>query len=144
VPPEGRLIWDERIKETEERGMEPSVTSAPLRWFTAPFLESHPEVVERVKAMIAATDPRGFVNCARAIQEMDLLDRLPEIRVPTLVIVGDQDPGSPVFAAEAIRKRIPGAKLVVLEPASHLSNLEQPEAFNQALSDFLSEIERGG
>jgi 3-oxoadipate enol-lactonase len=144
MPPEGRLMWDERINETEEGGMEPSVTSAPLRWFTAPFLERHPEVVERVQAMIATTDARGFINCARAIQEMDLLDRLPEIRVPTLVIVGDQDPGSPVFVAEAIRKRIPGAKLVVLEPASHLSNLEQPEAFNQALSDFLSEVERGG
>ena len=141
MPPEGRLMWDERIKEAEEHGMEPSVSATPLRWFTTPFLESHPEVVERVKAMVAATDPRGFVNCARAIQEMDLLDRLAEIHMPTLVIVGDQDPGSPVFAAEAVRKRIPGAKLVVLSPASHLSNLEQPQAFNQALSDFLAEVE---
>lgn len=121
--------------------MEPSVTSAPLRWFTAPFIATHPEVIERVQAMVAATDPQGFVNCARAIQGMDLLDRLAEIRVPTLVIVGDQDPGSPVAAAKAIRKRIPGAKLVVLEPASHLSNLEQPEAFNRALRDFLAEAE---
>jgi 3-oxoadipate enol-lactonase len=141
MPPEGRLLWEERVKEAKERGMEPSVSATPLRWFTAPFLDSHPEVVERVQAMVAATDPRGFINCVRAIQEMDLLGRLPEIGVPTLVIVGDQDPGSPVFVAEAIRKRIPGAKLVVLAPASHLSNIEQPQAFNQALSDFLAEVE---
>jgi 3-oxoadipate enol-lactonase len=142
MPPEARFLWDERIEEAAEHGMEPSAASAPGRWFTSPFLGQHPEVVHRVQAMIAATDPRGFINCARAIQGMDLLDRLSEIRVPTLIIVGEADPGSPVAAAQAMRDHIPGAKLVVLRSASHLSNLEQPEAFDRALSDFLTEIER--
>ena len=140
MPRGARALWDERIREAQECGREPNVASAPGRWFTPAFLETHPEVIERIQAMIGGTDSQGFMNCARAIQEMDLLDRLPEISVPTLIIVGEHDPGSPVEAAEAMRDRIPGAQLVVLKSASHLSNVEQPEAFNRALLDFLGQI----
>lgn len=142
MPVEAKLLWDETIRQAEEHGMEPTVASGPTRWFTASFLQTHPEVVERIQAMTAATDPRGFIGCARAIQGMDLLDRLSEIRVPTLIVVGDQDPTIPVAAAEAMQRRIPGSKVAVIEHASHLSNLEQPQAFNRVLNDFLVEVEK--
>jgi 3-oxoadipate enol-lactonase len=59
--------------------------------------------------------------------------------VPTLVITGDQDRVYPPELAERIARRIPGAKLAVLEDCGHLSNLEQPERFNQVLLDFLQQ-----
>ena len=68
------------------------------------------------------------------------MERLPEITIPVLIIVGGEDPGMPIAAAEAIHERIAGSELVVLESASHLSNIEQAEAFNQALLAFLDRV----
>jgi 3-oxoadipate enol-lactonase len=70
---------------------------------------------------------------------LDLTDRLGDIRVPTLILVGEDDPGTPVAASRAIHERIRGSRLVVIPSASHLSNIEQPDAFNHALAAFLEE-----
>jgi 3-oxoadipate enol-lactonase len=88
--------------------------------------------------MIRATDPKGYTGCSHAIKRLDLTDRLAEIRIPTLVMVGEEDPGTPIAAARTIHEKIKGSKLVIIRSASHLSNLEQPQKFNEALSAFLS------
>jgi 3-oxoadipate enol-lactonase len=138
--PEARAMWQERIDAASgPDGMEPLVEPTLTRWFTAPFKASRPDVMEEVAAMIRATAPRGFIGCCRALMELDLIGRLPEICLPTLVLVGRQDPTTPVAGAEAIAGAIPGARLVVIEDAAHISNLEQPEAFNAALLSFLDE-----
>src|SRR3989442_1058760 len=62
------------------------------------------------------------------------------IKLPTLVIVGEEDPGTPVAAARVLHERIKGSELVVLKSASHLSNLEQPDLFSGALTDFLPRV----
>jgi pimeloyl-ACP methyl ester carboxylesterase len=62
------------------------------------------------------------------------------IKVPTLIIVGEDDPGTPVATSEAMHKRIRNSRLVVLPSARHLSNVEQPEAFNAALIKFLKDL----
>lgn len=142
VPPEARPTWDERIRTAETQGMEPHVEPTLGRWFTPAFRETRPEVVERVRAMIRATSPAGYVGCCHAIAALDLTERLGAIKVPTLIIVGEEDPGTPVAASEAIRDRIPGSELVVLKSASHLSNIEQAEAFTRALTAFLSRVSR--
>jgi len=79
----------------------------------------------------------GYVGCSHAIPKINLTARLAEIRCPSLVLVGKDDPGTPVAMAEEIRQALPGSKLVIIPSAAHLSNLEQPDAFNQALGDFL-------
>jgi 3-oxoadipate enol-lactonase len=63
---------------------------------------------------------------------------LHRISVPALVLVGEDDPGTPVAASRAIHERVKGSELVILKSASHLSNLEQAEAFNQAVTAFLA------
>jgi 3-oxoadipate enol-lactonase len=137
VSPEARATWDERIRTTERHGMEAHVEPTLGRWFTPPFRGRRPEVVERVKALIRGTSPAGYIGCCHAIKALDLAERLHEIRRPTLVLVGEEDPGTPVTAARVIHERVPDSQLVILPAASHLSNLEQPEAFNQALLTFL-------
>ena len=138
VPPEARPTWDERIRVTEAQGMEPHVEPTIGRWFTPPFLGSHPEVVDRVRAMIRQTKPQGYVGCCHAIKVLDLTDQLHPVTTPTLIIVGEDDPGTPVAASRTIQERIKGSELVILKSAAHLSNMEQAEAFNQAVMVFLA------
>jgi len=138
VPPEARPMWDERIRVAQTQGMEPHVEPTIGRWFTAPFMEQHAEVVNPVRAIIRGTHPQGYIGCCHAIAALDLTDRLGGIRVPTLVIVGEDDPATPVAASRMIHERIQGSELVILKSASHLSNLEQAEAFNRAITTFLA------
>lgn len=131
-------MWDDRIRVARAQGMEPHVEPTISRWFTAPFREKRPDVVDPVRAMIRATKPAGFIGCCHAIAALDLTDRLHAINVPTLVIVGEDDPSAPVAAARTIHERIKGSELAILKSASHLSSAEQPEAFNRAVTTFLA------
>ncbi len=140
VPPEARPMWEERIRVAEAQGMEPHVEPTIGRWFTAPFRERCPDFADAVRAMIRATNPVGYVGCCHAIAALDLTDRLHAIAVPTLVIVGEEDPGTPVAASRTIHERIKGSELVILKSASHLSNMEQPDAFNRAVTAFLAKL----
>jgi 3-oxoadipate enol-lactonase len=138
VPPEARGTWAERIATAEGQGMEPLVEPTIARWFTPDFVRTQPEVVDRVRAMIRETPPRGYVGCCHAIARLDLTDRLGEIGMPTLVVVGEEDQGTPVSAARTIHEHVRGSELVVLKSASHLSNIEQPDAFNRAVQHFVA------
>ncbi|MFW5876432.1 MAG: 3-oxoadipate enol-lactonase [Myxococcota bacterium] len=137
IPEAARPMWEERIRVTREQGMEPHVEPTVQRWFTEPFRRAHPEVVDRVRGMIRDTDPEGYVACCHAIEELQLTERLAEIRVPTLVVAGAEDPATTPGVARGLHDRIEGSELSVLESASHLCNMEQPEAFNRAVGDFL-------
>jgi 3-oxoadipate enol-lactonase len=120
--------------------MEPLVEPTLARWLTAPFRETRKDVVDRVATMIRSTPPRGYAGCCHAISALDLTDRLPAVTLPTLIVVGEDDQGTPVAASKAIHELIKGSELVVLPAAAHLSNMEQPEAFTAALTKFLSRV----
>ena len=79
----------------------------------------------------------GFVGCCAAGRDMDHRDLLGRIKAPTLVITGRQDFATPLQANQEICEKIPGARLVVLEDASHISNMVQPQDFTEAVLDFL-------
>jgi len=136
-PADAAGVWAERIATVEAKGTEPIVESTLARWFTEPFRKAHPEVVGKVAAMIRTTPAPGFVGCSHGISKINLTARLKEIRCPTIVIVGKDDPGTPVSMAEEIHRAMPGSQLVIIPSAAHLSNLEQPDAFNQALGAFI-------
>lgn len=137
VPPEAAPVWEGRIKMAREQGMSPLVEPTLQRWFTEPYYKSDKPMMLRVGAMISSTPVEGYIGCCHAIPKIDLTDKLGAIRVPVQVIVGDQDVGTPVAMSQAIHDAIPGSELVVIPSASHLSNLEQPKAFNNALAGFL-------
>ncbi|MBI1737041.1 MAG: 3-oxoadipate enol-lactonase [Candidatus Rokubacteria bacterium] len=140
VPAEAKPQWEERIRTAESQGMEPLVEPTLQRWFTAPFREKDKGVIDRVRAMIRSTPAAGYAGCCHAIAALDLTDRLSAISIPTCVIVGEDDPGTPVAASRAIHERIKGSRLEILPAAAHLSNMEQPEAFNKALTSFLGSL----
>ena len=140
IPDDARATWDDRVRIAETQGMEPLVEPTIARWFTAPFRESRRDVVDPVRAMIRATPPAGYAGCCHAIKPLDLTERLRAISMPTLIIVGEDDPGTPVAASRVMHERINGSRLEILKSAAHLSNLEQPKAFNRALMDFLARL----
>ena len=140
IPPEARPVWDERIRTAERQGIEPHVEPTLGRWFTPSFREQRREVVDRVSAMIRGTNPVGYIGCCYALAALDLADRIGAIKLPTLIIVGEDDQGTPVAASRVMHEQIAGSQLVVLKSASHLSNMEQPEAFTRALTEFLAKL----
>ena len=130
-------IWEERIRTTEAKGMAPHVEPTLGRWFTAPFRARRKDMMARVGALIASTPPQGYIGCCHAIPKINVTDRLGGVTCPALVIVGEEDPGTPVEMARDIHAALPAAELAILRSASHLSNLEQPEEFNRVLLRFL-------
>jgi 3-oxoadipate enol-lactonase len=94
-------------------------------------------VVDRVRQMILDTPPHGYAACCAAIRDMDLRDLITGIRVPTLVIVGEDDPATPPEKAREIQSLIPDAQLEVIPDAAHLLNIEQDVAFDAALTSLL-------
>lgn len=136
-PAEAAKVWEERIRTAETQGMGPLAQATLERWFTAPYREKNPGVVDGIRKLILATPVAGYVGCSHALPKINLTARLKEIRCPILVIVGAEDPGTPVAMAEEIHANAPGSKLVVLPQAAHLANLEQPEGFTGALRAFL-------
>ena len=107
------------------------------RWLDPGTRDRNPELAARFSGLIRATAPEAYAACCRAIQKVDLTDRLHAIEAPTLLLVGSEDTGTAVEEHEIVRDRVAGAELVVLEGAAHLSNLCAPGEFNAALSSFL-------
>lgn len=140
IPPESGPLWDERIALAESQGMAALAEGTLQRWFTAPFIAHAPQVVDDVRMLIRTTAPQGFAGCSHAIRKLDYAARLGEIRVPTLIVVGADDLGTPVAASEFMHAGIAGSKLVVLPSAAHLSNIEQAGAFNAAVTEFLAGV----
>jgi 3-oxoadipate enol-lactonase len=140
VPTEAKPMWDDRIHTAETGGMEPLVEPTLARWFTEPFRQKGSPVLDQVRTMIRSTPPRGYTGCCHAIAALNLTNHLKAITLPTLIIVGEDDPATPVAASHVIHEQIRGSELVILKSAAHLSNLEQPEAFNQALTAFLPKV----
>ena len=133
-------LWNDRIKTAENSGVESLIEGTLGRWFTAPFRQTNPDDVQKIIEMIRATGVQGYVNCAKAIRDMDQRAILKDIKVPTTIIVGDKDPACPVSASETLNAGISGSHLVILKDAAHLPNIEKKEEFNTALLQFLSTI----
>src|SRR5262249_6490004 len=104
-------------------------------------LQTKPAIVSRVHAMIAANSPSGIAAGQRGMAaRQDATYLLSQITCPTLIIIGSEDKLSSIAEAEFTHQGISGSKLCVIEKAGHLSNLEQPEAFNKALMALLSSL----
>lgn len=99
----------------------------------------HPEVGAQIRRMIATATPSGIAAASRGMaQRADVTDILPSIALPTLVVVGELDAVTPPDVAREYAAKIPGAQVVIIPHAGHLSNLEQPENFFAVVRSFLA------
>jgi 3-oxoadipate enol-lactonase len=134
-----RELWKDRAEAVRSGGMVAVADAVLARFFSERFRGERPDVVARVARILAATPPEGYAAACVALRDADLRREVAGIAAPTLVVVGREDPATPVAEAEWLHARIPGSELVVLEDAGHLCNLEQPERFTDAVVGFLSE-----
>lgn len=103
--------------------------------------QERPQLVEKIRGIILGTSPRGIADALIGLAaRADSTPTLREIRVPTLVVVGEEDVLTPPSEAEAMVRAIPGARLALIPKAGHLANLENPAAFNEALLGFLTAL----
>ena len=130
--------WSARIELVRQGGMAAVREMALARFFSPTFRAHHPEVADAFGAMLEATDPAGYIAACTALRDADLRPLVPTVRVPSLILAGALDESTPPSQSEELHAAIPGSTLVVLPEASHLSNVEQPEAFNAQLLRFLA------
>ena len=116
--------------------MQAIVDAVMQRFFTPETLAADP-YAQSVKSVFLGTEPTGYAACCAALRDTDFTSSIGKINVPTLVIGGDQDPSTPWEGhGEVLARNIPGAKTLRLNTA-HLSNIEEPRAFTQAVLEFL-------
>jgi 3-oxoadipate enol-lactonase len=132
-------VWNDRIAAIREGGVARIAAGTLTRWFTAGFLSTRPEVAVGIAAMLTRTPAAGYIGCSLAIRDADLAADDALIRCPTLVVVGEHDPATPVASAQALAAAIGGARLEIIADAAHISTIEQPERVTALLADFLGE-----
>lgn len=107
-------------------------------------IHQQPKVAAHVLSMMRGTSPKGAAAALRGRAERpDYTLLLPQINVPTLIVVGSLDEFTPIADAEFMRDRIPDAKMAVIEGAGHMPNLEKPAEFNLVIGEFLETIKLG-
>lgn len=119
--------WTARADAVRRGGTAAVADTVVARWFHPDFVAAHPDLLVGYRAMLASTPTEGYAGCCEAIRDMDLTDRLGAVRAPTLVLAGADDPATPPAHGAAIAEGIPGARLVVVDGAAHLANVEQPD-----------------
>jgi 3-oxoadipate enol-lactonase len=128
--------WKERMELASTKGMDALAEATINRWFPPEFVASKAPVLDKVRAMIKATPFKGFAGCAQALSNYDLRPGLAGIDRPTLLICGTKDATFP--GMKQIKEAVPGAGLVEIDGAGHISNVEQPAAFTRAIRDFVT------
>ncbi|MEE8439972.1 MAG: alpha/beta hydrolase, partial [Micropepsaceae bacterium] len=119
--------WEERAQKAAEGGMEKLIGFQKTRWFSDAFREANPDVLDAAIAVFLANDIPAYGETCRMLGACDLRAAMPSFNFPTRVIVGEEDYAAPIAMAEAMRDAIPGATMLVIEKARHLTPLEVPE-----------------
>ena len=136
---EAKATRGDQVQQIQADGMTGIVTAMLPKLLSPETVSKQPEIVKRVRDMMMHTSPEGAIGALRGMAEReDQTERLSQINVPALIVVGKEDPITPVADSQKMHERIAGSELVIIENASHVSNIEQSEQFNRALREFLS------
>jgi pimeloyl-ACP methyl ester carboxylesterase len=125
-------FWEERARVVREQGVAAIAEVVLERWFTPEFPD-----VRRYRHMLVSTPAEGYARCCEAVRDWDVRGTLGDVSAPTLAIAGADDPSTPPAELEAIVAEIPDARLVLLDRARHLANVERADEFNAALLSCL-------
>ena len=126
------------IISIKEKGVEQYADEIIKKLFAQETFTKNKNVVDAVKEMIISTQKQSLCNTLHALAERkETCDQLPEINIPVLIMVGKEDKITPIAAAQQMHEKILNSKLEIIQQAGHLSNLENPTAFNTHLVNFL-------
>jgi 3-oxoadipate enol-lactonase len=129
--------WEERIGVAQKQGMAALVEPTVTRWFPPEVIKANPPYLDKVRQMIRSTPVNGFIGCAAALADHDYAAAVATVKRPVLFLAGEKDGVTPA-AMRKLHQLLPGSRYVELAGAGHISNLDQPAAFNRAVTDFLA------
>lgn len=130
-------MWNTRIGQVRAGGMAAIIESTLERWLGAGFRAVHPLETDAVRRMVLGTPVEGYLANSAAIRDADLRQAVSNIKLPTLVITGRNDPAAPPELGRFLAQQIPGAGLVEFD-AAHLANIEVAGQYNAAVVEFLT------
>ena len=139
--PEGREARQKMIELVRQKGSAAVAEAMMPKMLAAGTAATSPAVVRELGAIMESQPPRTIENALVAVRDRpDFRDDLASIAVPTLVLVGEADAITPPAMSETMHKNIPNSKLVKIAGAGHMTPMEQPEAVNRAIRDFVGSI----
>jgi pimeloyl-ACP methyl ester carboxylesterase len=139
---EGRERRLKSAERAEQEGTSPIVNDMVPLLLSQSTIETRPDLLEQVRRTAMRNRPEGLAAAQRGMAARpDSSEVLAHATCPSLVIVGKDDRLSTPEETRGWQQRMPNSRLVVIEGAGHLSNIEQPEAFNTAVADFISRLE---
>jgi len=129
--------WLSRADAVEKEGLADIVSTTHTRWFSHKFDYIHDTVAQKTIQSLSVTSPKGYAESCRALAQADLRDEIAKITVPCLILCGEFDPVTTVIDGEFMQMHIPNSEFAVVE-ASHLSNIEAANEFNNIFKRFIS------
>jgi pimeloyl-ACP methyl ester carboxylesterase len=133
-----------RVKQREQILREGMSLTADLmlpKLLTPETVSTRPDIVNHVRNMVINTKPAGAAAALMGMASReDQTDLLQQISAATLIVVGREDPITPVQDSQLMHERVQGSRLIILEDAAHVANLEQAESFNGVLKSFLGKF----
>ena len=136
--PDFAVMWHKLRDTVRQNGLESIVEQTVQRWFSEDFKAAHPDVLDKVRAMIRRTTFEGYMGVTAAFLGLAEEARLGEIRAPALYVSGADDKlGGPPALMAGLAAKVPGARHVSVPKAAHIANIQNPEGFNQVLEEFL-------
>jgi len=138
TPAGGREAWAPRISAVKKANSVAPLADATMeRWFTDAYKPRNPGRWKQIHATVAGTTAAGYLGCAAAILDFDFVPQLPSVKVPTLVVCGDGDQGTPPAGNRRIAELIPGGRYQEIANARHFPNVEQAQSFNAIMMGWL-------
>jgi 3-oxoadipate enol-lactonase len=139
TPPGAQEAWAPRIGAVKgANSVAPLADATMERWFTDAFKPRNPGRWQQIHASIGGTTAAGYLGCAAAILNFDFIADLPKVRVPTLVVCGADDQGTPPAGNKRIAELVPGGRYEEIANARHFPNVEHPDAFNRLMMQWLA------
>ena len=132
-----RTMWDGRIATVEEHGLAGILEGTLAMWFTEEWRAANPQAVESIREMVLANESSGYIACCNALKELDYLRHLGSVEIPVLYVGGSDDKAASPEVMRAMAAATPGAVFHEIPNAGHIANMNQTEAFNAAVSEFL-------
>jgi 3-oxoadipate enol-lactonase len=134
--------WAERADRALANGLEDLVEFQTTRWFGDKFRAEHPDIVQRSVDVFLANGRQAYAETCRMLGACDVRAALPRLRVPTRILVGEEDYATPIAMAKALHEEIPGSSMTVLQGARHLTPLEAPDRIAAEIEALLAAAER--
>jgi 3-oxoadipate enol-lactonase len=137
-PTDAAQFWGPMIESIKSAGtLEPIADTTMGRWLTKAYRQQNPVRWKQIRETVAACTPEGYIGCALAISNFNFTARLGSVTTPTLVTCGSEDPRATPEESRRIASLFADGRYEGFEGARHVPNVEQPEAFNRVLLQWL-------